>query len=334
MVSPPVRMSDVARMAGVARVTVSRVLSEPDSVAPATREAVQAAIQALGYVPNLNAGALASRRSRIVGALVPTLSNAWFADTLDGLTETLDAQGYQLLLGQTRYDPRTEQKLVDAFLGRGVDALVLTGTERPEALRQQLRRAAIPVVECWDLCDDPIDTVVGFSNVHAGRAAADYLLARGRRHLAFVGADEPRSNKRLQGFTEAVQAWPGAAPVQVRRVRPPSSLRDGVSSMASLLSDTPRLDALFCSNDTLALGALACCRQQGLAVPDQVGVLGFSDLPLAELSVPALSSLHIDSRRMGQRVGEVVAARLTRQPRQPDDQRLDLGFSIIERQSA
>src|SRR5690606_10244886 len=113
-----VRMSDVAREAGVARVTVSRVISAPDTVAPRTRAAVEAAIARLGFIPNLNAGTLASRRSHIVAALVPTLSNAWFADTMDGLAGTLSAAGYQLMLGQTRYDPEEEEKLVNAFIGR------------------------------------------------------------------------------------------------------------------------------------------------------------------------------------------------------------------------
>jgi LacI family gluconate utilization system Gnt-I transcriptional repressor len=134
--SPRAHMTDVAREAGVARVTVSRVISAPGSVAPATRAAVKAAIARLGFVPNLNAGMLASRRSRIVGALVPTLSNAWFADTMDGLSATLSVTGYQLLLGQTRYDAGEEERLVDAFIGRRVDAIVLTGTQHQPAVRE------------------------------------------------------------------------------------------------------------------------------------------------------------------------------------------------------
>lgn len=325
-------MADVARAAGVARVTVSRVISDPDSVAPATRAAVQAAIAELGYLPNLNAGALASRRSRIVGAIVPTLSNAWFADTMDGLSESLGAAGYQLLLGQTRYDAAAEEQLVDAFLGRGVDAIVLTGTEHRDGVRTKLARAAIPVVECWDLGDAPIDMVVGFSNDATGEAVARHLIARGCRQLGFIGAEEARSAKRLAGFRR-VAAAAGCTEVAVERVRPPSSVAQGRAGLLALVARQPGLDGLFCSNDTLALGVLMACRQQGWAVPGRIAVVGFSDLPVAETSVPALTTVHIASRALGQQVGTLLQARLRGEP--ASDVRIhDIGFSLVVRESA
>jgi LacI family gluconate utilization system Gnt-I transcriptional repressor len=325
-------MSDVARAAGVARVTVSRVLSDPDSVAPATRAAVQEAVARLGYVPNLNAGTLASSRSRIVGAIVPTLSNAWFADTMDGLSRVLGAAGYQLLLGQTGYDIDAEAKLVDAFIGRRVDALVLTGTSHHARVRPRLRKAAIPTVECWDLCDDPIDMVVGFSNEATGEAVAAHLLARGCRRFGFLGADEDRARKRLHGFRAAI-ARAGAGDVMVQATAPPSSIEDGATGLARLLASTPDLQAVFCSNDTLALGALLECRRRGLAVPENLAVVGFSDLPVAAACVPPLTTVRIESRALGERIGELLSQRLRPDP--PVAARIhDLGFSLAIRESA
>lgn len=327
-----VQMADVAREAGVARVTVSRVINAPHSVAPKTRDAVLAAIARLGFVPNLNAGTLASRRSRIVGALVPTLSNAWFADTMDGLSIRLAAAGYQLLLGQTRYDPHEEERLVDAFIGRRVDAIVLTGTQHLPAVQVKLQRAGIPVIECWDLTDTPIDTVVGFSNADAGATVARHLVGRGCQHLGFIGADESRSAQRLHGFREAAKAA-GVSSVHAHLVKPPSSIQDGVRGMNALMHAHPGLDGVFCSNDTLALGALLAARNHGWRVPERIAVAGFSDLPVAIASVPALTTIRIDARALGEYAGDLLANRLRGVP--DDGPRVhDLGFSLVVRDSA
>lgn len=328
-------MEDVAREAGVARVTVSRALSYPDKVSPATRAAVQAAIERLGYVPNLTAGSLASRRSKIVGAIVPTLSNSWFADAMDGLAETLGAAAYQLMLGQSRYHPQEEAGLVDAFIGRKVDALVLTGVVHQPAMRDKLRRLQLPTVEIWDLTDDPIDMVVGFSNQAVGEAVADYLLARDRHRVGFIGADEVRSLKRLHGLRSRFQAQ-GLAVPPAELVQPPSTIEDGARGLAVLLERNPGLQAVFCSNDTLGVGALFECRRRGLQVPGQMAVVGFSDLAIAAACAPTLTSVRVQSRELGCRVGRLLLQRLNRQvPADANLPRLtDLGFQIIERESA
>jgi LacI family gluconate utilization system Gnt-I transcriptional repressor len=327
-----VLMSDVARAAGVARVTVSRVLSDPVSVAPAKRAAILAAIERLGYVPNLNAGTLASSRSRIVGAIVPTLSNAWFAATMDGLSESLAPAGYQLLLGQTRYSAEAEEKLVDAFMGRRVDAMVLTGTAHAEGVRRKLRQAGIPTVECWDLCSDPIDMVVGFSNEATGAAVATHLLERGRRRFGFIGADEDRSRKRLAGYRAAI-TQAGAGDVTVQTVAPPSRIEDGAAGLAQLMAREPELQAVFCSNDTLAMGALFECRRRGWAVPEQLAVVGFSDLPLAAACVPALTTVQIDATRLGRHIGGLLLARCGAAGA-AQERVHDLGFRVAVRESS
>ena len=185
-----VRMEDVAREAGVSPVTVSRALNTPEKLAPATLAAVRAAIERLRYVPNLTAGSLASNRSRIVAAIVPTIANSIFSDTIDGLATVMAPHRYQLLLGQTQYRDDEEAQLVEAFLGRRVDGLVLTGVKHARGLRARLQRAGIPVVETWDLTARPIDMLVGFSNRAAGEAAARYLLGKGYRRLAFIGGED------------------------------------------------------------------------------------------------------------------------------------------------
>ena len=161
-------MADVARLAGVSPMTVSRALKPGTSVSAATRQRIQAAADRLGYVVDLNAAAFSSRRSGFVAMTVPSINNANFADTARGLTEGLQDSGFELLLGYTDYDVAEEERLVEAFLRRRPEAIVVTGGAHTDRCRTLLSNAGVPVVETWDLPDDPIDRVVGFSNARCG----------------------------------------------------------------------------------------------------------------------------------------------------------------------
>lgn len=326
----PVRMEDVARAAGVSMITVSRALNTPDKLAPATLARVRAAIERLRYVPNLTAGSLASNRSRIVAAIVPTIANSIFSDTIDGVSRLLARHRYQLLLGQTQYREDEEAALVDAFLGRRVDGLVLTGVVHARGVRARLQRAGMPVVETWDLTPRPIDMLVGFSNRKAGEAAARYLIGKGYRSLAFIGGVDERSAARLAGFREVARAS-GVADVATALLPAPSSPTDGSGALAGLLAHgRPR--ALFCSNDMLAAGALFECQRRGIAVPGKIAVMGFADLPIAAGIEPALTSVQVRAIEMGERAGAMLMTRLARGA--TPERIVDLGFAVIERASA
>ena len=183
--APPdsVRMEDVARAAGVSAITVSRALNAPDKLSPATLRAVRAAIERLRYVPNLTAGSLASNRSRTVAVIVPTVNSSIFSDTIDGLAQALASHRYQLLLGQTNYRLEEESALVQAFLGRRVDGLVLTGVNHARGVRSSILRAGIPVVETWDL-SDATDPHAGGLLEPCGRVGGGALSAGQGPHAA------------------------------------------------------------------------------------------------------------------------------------------------------
>ncbi len=325
-----VRMEDVAREAGVAPITVSRALNTPDKLSTATLQAVRAAIDHLRYVPNLTAGSLASNRSRTVAVIVPTISNSIFSDTVDGLAQALAPHRYQLLLGQTRYKADEEAALVQAFLGRRVDGLVLTGVNHARGVRSSLQRAGIPVVETWDLSDRPIHMLVGFSNLAAGRSAAHYLLGKGYKSLGFIGGDDDRSTARLQGFREAALAA-GAGDVATAIVPAPSTPADAGRALSGLLANgKPR--AVFCSNDMLAAGALFECARRRIGVPRQLAIMGFADLPIAASIEPALTSMQVRATEMGLRAGNLLLSHLRSES--PRDRIVDLGYAVIERASA
>lgn len=323
-----VRMSDVAEAAGVALATVSRAINEPDKVAPETRAQVEAAVRKLGYVPDRTASSLASSRSRIVGAVVPTLANVWFAETMEGLAAELGRAGYQLMLAQSSYVPRAEAGLIDAFLGRRVDALVLTGSLRDASERTRLRRMQLPVVETWDLPAKPVDMAVGFSNEQVGAEVARRLVKAGRRRIAFLGADEQRSQMRRAGLERGLQDA-GLALAGAEYVPPPSTIPLGRELMARLTAAHPDVDAVFCGNDFIAIGAMMWARANGWDVPGRLAVVGFSDLPIAEATWPALTTVKVRGAEMGRRAGEMLLARLRGE--EPTQKVVDMGFEFMDR---
>ncbi len=328
-------MSDVAHAAGVSLVTVSRAINTPDKVSPETLQRVRQAIRHLGYVPNLTAGSLASNRSNIVAAIVPTLSNLVFSETVDALADTLAHSGYQLLLGQSAYSADEEAALVDAFLGRRVDGLVLTGLSQSAALRVKLRRSGIPVVQTWDFPsspnqNDPIDMLVGFSNIEVGRAAARHLLSRGHARLAFIGSDEERSRLRLSGF-EAEAREQDAQAVEVALIPPPVSVNDAGRILEGILARNPGVSAVFCNNDLLATGLLFTCLKNGWPVPGRMAVMGFGDLSLSRATSPSLSTIRIHHTELGKRAGKLLLSRLS--GKRVVRARQDIGFRIMQRSS-
>ena len=328
-------MSDVADAAGVSLVTVSRAINTPDKVAPDTLAAVRSAIAQLGYSPNLMAGSLASNRSRIVGAIVPTISNLVFSETIEALAQTLAESGYQLLLGQSFYRANEEAALVEAFLGRRVDGLVLTGCGQDGALRGRLRDAGVPVVQTWDLPESSsapklVDMGVGFSNVAAGRAAARHLIDRGYRALGFIGAQEERSRQRLEGF-RAEAAAAGLGEVAAELIRPPAGIDQAGARLLRLLEQRRDLRAVFCNNDLLAAGVLFECHRHDIAVPGRLAIMGFGDLSIAQAAAPQLSTVRIRRAEIGERAAQMLLARL--QGQEPGASQVNIGFDVVTRAS-
>jgi LacI family gluconate utilization system Gnt-I transcriptional repressor len=326
-----VTLGDVSRIAGVAPITVSRALNTPSAVSPATLGRVQDAIARTGYVPNLIAGGLASNRSRLVAAVVPTLAGPVFLETIGALTEALAEANCQLMLGQSGYTGSREDALISAIIGRRPEGIVLTGIMHSAAARRRLAASGIPVVETWDLTDEPIDMVVGFSHRQAGAAIARYLLERGYRRAAVVSADDERAGQRSAGFIEtmreagieAVPAYFGAAP---------STLANGRAGLRAILAQDPQVDVIACSSDVLAQGVITEAQARGLQLPRQLGIMGFGDLEFAAHLNPALSTVRIDGTAIGRQAARFILDRAAGRRRGPDI--CDIGFSIVSRDSA
>lgn len=308
----PPRMSDVARLAGVSKMTVSRVLAG-GHVSQATRERVQKVIDELGYVADAAAGALSSGRSEFVAVLVPSLASSNFSDTVRGLSEAMVPHGLQLLLGDTGYRLEQEEQLVRSMLRHQPRCIALTGRQHTEATRTLLLRAGIPVVEMWDLPADPIDMAVGFSNAKAARAMVRYLHERGYRRIGFLGGAselDRRGLDRMRGYVAELKALDLGEPRLIRLGGSPVTMSHGAPAMAELLERWPDTDAVMCVSDMSAFGAIMECHRRGLMVPADIAVAGFGNFELSWCSHPAITTISVDAYGIGLRAGEALLAAL------------------------
>jgi LacI family gluconate utilization system Gnt-I transcriptional repressor len=321
-------LGDVARIAGVSSMTVSRVINRPESVSDDIRRTVGRAIEESGYVPNLLAGGLASSRTRLVAAIVPTVAHVMFSTSVQYLTDRLAAEGYQVLLGLSGY-PETvrEDELVSAILARVPEALYLTGTNHSPSTRRRLQAARIPIVETWDLSRPPIDMAVGFSHAAVGVRVAAHLHGAGHHEVAAITAGDERAMLRCNAFVETSRGLGGRV-VDVIVTPAPSQLSMGRQGAADLIEAGFR-GAIYTSSDALAHGVVLEAQARGLAVPGDIAVIGFGDLEYAANTSPPLSTVFVDRSAVGRIAADRLLARLAGE--EVEERIVDVGFEIIAR---
>lgn len=329
-----VSILDVADLAGVAPMTVSRAINRPNLVSAETQSSVQRAIAELGYVPNRAAGSLVSRQSGIVAALNPTLQTSIFADCLHGMWEVLEAAGYQLQVGMTEFSQAREERLVRGFLSQRVDGLVLTGIDHTDNVRSMLREWKLPVVEIWDFTDDPIDMLVGFPATDAGALVAKHFADRGYRNAGVIRAPamgDRRSDRRADGFISTCRALGLACPPENQERAEKISTDAGARAFRALMTRRQHIDAVYCTNDTLALGALIECRRLNFPVPDRVAVGGTGDLEIASQIIPSLTTVRIDAERTGKHAATMLLS--AAKGEEVEERVVDIGLQLIPRES-
>ncbi|TVP70843.1 MAG: LacI family DNA-binding transcriptional regulator [Rhodobacteraceae bacterium] len=309
-------MSDVARIAEVSPSTVSLFLRDPDAVSERRRLRIQRAIDTLRYVPNRMAGSLAAASTRVVGVIVPSLVNSFFSETVSTLQTALMAQGYQILIGHTSYDPTREEELVRTFLSWSPSGIVLTGLGHSRATRQMLEGSSVPVVEMWETGPQPIDLMVGFSHADVGRLQARHLIDRGCRAIAFLGAElgrDARASQRAQGYSDVLNSHSGQAPPEIVTADAQSASA-GALAFAALHDRRPELDGVVFSNDILALGALSEAQRRGIAIPEQMRMIGFGGLDYTSQHVADLSTIVPPQREIGDHAAALLLARIEGRP--------------------
>ena len=328
-----VTLDDVATLAGVSPITVSRVLRKPDAVSEALRQRVTAAVQELGYVPNIAASRLASSRTHAIGVIVPTLYNVIFAEYLFALHDVLVAAGFQVIVVNSRYSEQEEENAIKVLLGQRVEAIIIAGTHHTPLARQLLTRAHLPVVETFELSPDPIDLNIGMLQDRAGQAATQHLIDQGFDRVAFLAGNlDHRAQSRFDGYRLAMQEAGLQKLEIITQWQRHSSVALGSDLLALMHERGDRPEAIFCIDDNLALGAMQECRKRGIRVPDDIAIIGFHDLEFSACASPSLSSIVTRRFETGKLAAEKVLSALNSTSRQPPNQ-IDLGFEVIARES-
>ena len=295
------RLADVARLAKVSTATVSRALTLPHKVKGHTLDRVQQAARTLGYVAHGAARALASRRTRTIGAVIPTLDNAIFANTIHALQTTLDAAGYVLLLASHEFDAGVEARVTRTLIERGVDGLVLLGTTHHPDIYRMIEANGVPYVLTWAFDESGNHPCVGFDNRAAAMRITNYLLDLGHRRFAMISgitAQNERAQERLAGVRAALAARGITLPAE-RVVEKPYTHTGGREGLREVMAGRGQPTAVICGNDVLAIGAVAECHERGLAVPADVSITGFDDMEIAALMTPALTTVHFPTSDLG-----------------------------------
>lgn len=326
-------LADVAKLAGVSAVTVSRALRQPKMVSPALRQRINAAVAELAYVPDVAASRLASTRTYTIGVIVSSLSNGVFADYLRALQDTLLPAGFQVVVFSSRYSPVEEEKVIATLIGQHPEAIIIAGIDQTPHARRLLERSGVPVVQTFELTDDPIDINVGLSQRDAGYAASRFLIDQGHRRIGFVAARmDTRARARMAGYQRAMDEAQLDTRGLVATTLRPSGATVGGELSAAILDSRPDVDALFCCDDNLALGALFECQRREIAVPDQLSIIGFNDLEFAARAHPPISSVATPRSEMGRLAAEIVMKIIDTGER-PAERRVDVGFAIRARGS-
>ena len=336
-------IADVAARAGVGAITVSRALREPSKVSPELRRNIEQAVSDLDYIPNLNARALASRRTDVVAVLVPSLTQNIFSDVLRGIYDGVEESGLRIDIANTRYNPQREEDQIVAILRHRPAAIIISGVEQTAACRKMLDSAGCPVVQIMDLTRDPIQKIIGFSHERAGRSMTEHLIESGYRRIGFfAGWLNSRSHERFDGYRKALEAAgifdPGLVGLMGNEDDPErsdyhqfSNAMMGRQLMENMLDRRPDIDAIFCNNDVLSLGALFACIARGVPVPERMGIAGFNDFDYMEAATPGLSSVRIHRWRCGYEAMQAVRHQL--EGGDIGERVVDLGFEIMKRRS-
>jgi LacI family transcriptional regulator len=313
----------VAKRAGVSTATVSRTINNQHQVKPGTARRVWKAIEELKYFPNIQARSLVSGRSRMVGLIVSDITNPFFPELVKGFEDAASGQGYEVLLSNTEYDSARMATGVRRMLERKVDAVAIMTSEMDGSLTQQLAHRDIPIVfldvgtVAQHVSNIRIDYALGISQ------AVEHLLELGHRRIAFISGPGELKSARIRrlAFLQALKER-GITGDPCWMETGNHRIDGGFRAMDGILNGEGLPTAVLCSNDLTAIGALRAIRRHNLRVPEDVSVVGFDDISLAEFTEPPLTTVRLPRRELAGKAFEALLISLT------DISRMGVEYSI------
>ena len=292
-----VTINQVAKMAGVSTATVSRALNKPETVSEALKKKIERIIKKIGYIPNAGARSLMLKRTGSIGVIVPTLDNAIFAQGLEEFQRQLSQSGYQMLVASTNYDPEIENQQMRNLLLQGVEGIAMFGSSQKLELIRLLRTRKLPYIHIGTL-DTPLNGyAAGFDNKKAIQLGVEYLVQVGHRNFGMI-AGKTENNDRARDRVDGVVELLKRNRISLKKesiIEVPYQIQDARIALKKLLQINPKISAVVCGNDVLAIGALLEAQSQGIKIPHQCSILGFDNLELSRHIQPSLSTIHIDA---------------------------------------
>lgn len=313
--SDKVTLADVAAKAGVSKMTASRSFAQPGAVRAQTRARVLKSAKQLGYVPDLIASAFSTKTTKALGVVIPTLDVSTFSDTVRGISDASAEAGYDILIGQTKYDDALEDRVVQAFVGRRVDGLLMVASERQAQMNSFFSERQMPVVQLWDMPKHPIDMVSGFSNRDCGKLAARHFHDRRYDSATVFYTDLYRDHQQADGFVWQARKL-GLKHVEKILVPSPdgatrvSEFGSGQSVHDIIVGHKAKPRAIFCTDDAMAFSAYFKLREAGLRIPEDIAICGFNNAEFGQYMRPQLTTIDVDGYMMGAKATEMVLNRL------------------------
>jgi LacI family gluconate utilization system Gnt-I transcriptional repressor len=302
-------------------------------VSPKLHERIKAAVRELAYVPDIAASRLASARTHTIGVIVSSLTNGVFADYINALHDTLLPAGFQVLILSTRYSAEEEEKAIATMLGQHPEAIIIVGIDQSSHARRLLQESGVPVVQTFQLTDDPIDVNIGLDQQAAAKAATELLIANGHRRIGAIGSRlDARARVRVEGYRAAMQQAGLLDESLISTTPMQTNVMAGRELIGRLIDGGRKPDAVFCCDDLMALGALFECQKRGIKVPEAMSIIGFNDLEFAAAATPPLATVVTPRYEMGERAAKTVM-RMIETGERPAERRIDLGFALERRGS-
>ena len=317
-----ISIADIARIAGVSHTTVSRALRGSPLISVDTRERIKHLAQEMGYTPNAIAQSLQTQRTNTIGLVVTSIADPFLNDVVKGVEEIARAANFSVFLSATHNDPEQEMGVIETFHRRRVDGILVASSRITSQYKKRLDHIRVPTVLINSQADsqDELLNWVSVDDRLGAQLAVEHLLQLGHRSIGYLGiSSRPRSNRqRFQGYQSALEASGiqcGNAFVMITTGTEASHEEDVALGQASLPYFLEReVTAIFCYNDMAAIGLLMACREQGIAVPQQLSVVGFDDIKMASYVAPALTTVHQPKVEMGRLATQVMLDLLNNRP--------------------
>lgn len=320
-------VSEIAKLAGVSAAAVSRYFNN-GYLSEEKRKAVQRVVEETGYRPSMQAQTLRTKKTKMIGVIVPKIASASIGKVVEGILSVLNAKEYQMLLAVTQNNPKKELEYLAAFNGRQVDGVILIATVFTPDHKRLLQKLSVPVVIVGQRLDGYC--CVFHDDYHASFDLTKYILKKGRTQLGYISAsqkDKAVGEERYKGFLDAV-CYMGREELAQRFVTAAFTIASGYEKAKELLEQYPDLDAVICATDSMAAGAMQYLNECGTDVPKRILVAGQGDSDIAKVTSPPFLTVHYSYEKSG----EIAVEMLMNNLEEPEmtRQEVKLGYYIVE----